>query len=141
MVVQVGSPQLSTVGILLNYDAATKGAAMTYKSILLSFALIFGYVAPAFADGFAIAGAGAFSCGKYLAERANNNAVGSNMLGSWIQGFLSGLNVAKTISEPEKKMVILPDFESILAYMDKYCRENPLSSVYLGSATLYGQLK
>ncbi len=114
---------------------------MTYKSILLAISLVLGAVAPAFAGGYPISGAGAVSCGKYLAQRSPNNPAVNNMMGSWIQGFLSGLNVARSIEQPDSKAAILPDFESILAYMDKYCRDNPLNDVYLGSLTLFNQVK
>jgi hypothetical protein len=81
-------------------------------------------------QGTAIAGAGAFSCGKYAGQVAFRSPT---IL--WMQGMLSGLNTARAIEK--KPMFLLPDSDSIGLYLDKYCRDNPLSSIYEGGITLW----
>lgn len=86
---------------------------------------------------FTIAGFGATSCGEYLQGRSFSNSQMNDNFSSWLQGYLSGVN----ISRQDRKYVNLPDAPSILAYMDKYCRDNPLKIVLEGANTLYRDLK
>ena len=62
------------------------------------------------------------------------------LLASWLQGFLSGMNAQRTMLT-DKDMKNLPDTASLLAYVDKYCRENPLKSGYEASLRLYSELE
>jgi hypothetical protein len=40
-----------------------------------------------------------------------------------------------------KRLKLLPDGPSMLAYVDKYCRENPLKTVFNGADTLFAELQ
>ena len=64
------------------------------------------------------------------------------MFGSWAQGYLSGTNDfrARALKAEAKDLVLVPDLDTILAYLDKYCRENPLNNVADGSSALYIEL-
>lgn len=84
-----------------------------------------------------IAGIGASSCGKYLGFRTEQTT--DFMMKSWVQGFLSGMNWSKYVAE--QRMSILPDAESLTAYLDKYCRENPLKDPWMGTIEMFNELK
>lgn len=100
------------------------------------FALLLFLISPVYAnEQLTIRGAGAVSCGKYL--EGQKNAVLTET--SWVQGFLSGMNVADAVIG--KQMISLPDLESINLYMINYCKENPLENAYLGSMNLYIELR
>lgn len=98
------------------------------------------YVAQAGAQssGQALAGAGTVSCGKYLAQKSE--LVIEHMTVSWVQGFLSGMNMAEYVTT-QQPFVLLPDSDSIAAYIEKYCRDNPLESPTGGAIQLYHDLR
>jgi hypothetical protein len=88
--------------------------------------------------GQALSGAGTTSCGQYIEHSADKDI--SDLFVSWAQGFLSGLNVADHAAT-HRDFVILPDSASIKAYLDKYCRENPLESPVKGTILLFKELQ
>lgn len=90
------------------------------------------------AEKQALSGAGTASCGEYLEHTANKQM--SNAFLSWAQGFLSGMNMADVIGG-KKNFALLPDAPTIKAYLDKYCRDNPLNSPVEGSLSLYKELR
>jgi hypothetical protein len=83
---------------------------------------------------FQIVGAGAVSCGRYLSLTTNQ----SQLVELWTQGFLSGMNLYRHFGT--QKAVLLPDAPSMKAYMDKFCRENPLSRYDEGAALMFIEL-
>lgn len=89
-------------------------------------------------SGHALAGIGTASCGKYIADKSIAGV--ENMLVSWVQGYLSGMNVAENAITKEP-FVLLPDSDSIALYIDKYCRDNPLESPIGGAIQLYHDLR
>lgn len=87
----------------------------------------------------AVIGHGSTSCGQWL--NARNQAKGQSVsyenmgahanrigMAQWTQGFLSGIN--STRIERNRQAYTLPDYDSIEAYMDKSCAENPLQNLY-----------
>lgn len=82
-------------------------------------------------------GAGTMSCGEYLKHKADTHVL--NIFISWSQGFLSGMNIADRIEN--RQLVLLPDASSIEAYLDKYCKDNPLKNPLVGSLLLYKELR
>lgn len=84
-------------------------------------------------------GAGASSCGQYLEARAKNSSALNAIFASWIQGFVSAMN-ARTY-EANAPIRNLPESATLLAYTDKFCRENPLADVANGAHALYGDLR
>jgi hypothetical protein len=60
-------------------------------------------------------------------DRTNRNTLVKPMFGSWAQGYLSGMNDlrSRALKAEVKNLPLLPDVDAILAYVDKYCRENP----------------
>lgn len=87
-------------------------------------------------EGYAFSGAGTTSCGNYI-EHGEDNAA---LFITWAQGFLSGANMAADVLA-NKDFVLIPDGASIKAYLDKYCRENPLESPSQGTIFLFRELQ
>ena len=72
-----------------------------------------------------VGGEGKVSCGTYLDHRRTGNEAQHYIYVVWIRGFSSGFNYGtkgKQVSSGLEK-------ETILAYIDKHCRDNPLNSV------------
>ena len=86
----------------------------------------------------ALAGIGMISCGKYLAQRSDHTF--RLMTISWAQGFLSGMNMADYTTS-KRPFVLLPDDESITAYIDEFCRKYPLESPAMGATRLYNEIR
>ena len=104
-------------------------------SALIALATFFA-LSPAQAEPkFPIAGNGAISCGQYLRPPKISKEASDTMMVTWIQGYLSGANAQRYI-ESNKEMKLQPDPESIIAFVDKYCRENPLKNVFDASLSL-----
>lgn len=89
-------------------------------------------------EGHVFSGAGTTSCGYYI-EHGEDNAAAALFI-TWAQGFLSGANMAANVLA-NKDFVLLPDGASIKAYLDKYCRENPLESPSQGTIFLFRELQ
>ena len=87
---------------------------------------------------FTLSGAGTASCGQYIAASSNEKLTGLYV--SWAQGFLSGMNMGYALSAG-REFIPLPDNESIKAYLDKYCRDNPLKQPLDGTVALYRELR
>ncbi len=87
-----------------------------------------------------IAGAGNTSCGKYVEFRTVKADMLETMILSWSQGFLSALNLVISTSN-NRKPFMLPDPPSIMLFLDKYCRDNPLKIILDGNVELYAEIK
>lgn len=77
-------------------------------------------------------GVGLNSCGQYLQDREkdNNKLVGiyGQVYTSWFHGYVSGFNTfASRQAEGQLEQA------TVVAYFDKWCRDNPLGSV-IGAA-------
>lgn len=110
----------------------------TTVAVFFAFALSTNLAAAQSTNGNVVSGAGATSCGQYLKNSASNNE-DTWLVITWAQGFLSGMNIAR--KNEKLKMVLLPDADSIRAYIDKYCRESPLESPFWGSIQLFQELQ
>ena len=71
-------------------------------------------------------------CGKYIEQRRTPNKQYDYLVGSWFYGFLSAYNYYGTT--PQVQVTI--DQDTVLAYLDKYCREAPLATVSVGAVQL-----
>lgn len=69
-----------------------------------------------------IYGAGVRSCGSWLEARKDDDVVWQVYV-QWTLGFLSAANVYLE-NTPQKT-----DSDAVIAWLDNYCRDNPLSSV------------
>lgn len=82
-----------------------------------------------------IRGTGGLGCGAYLEHRTKKLEGQENLYVQWVWAYLSAYNHFSTY-----KQVDLPEAATILAYTDKYCRENPLGIVAGAATTLIGEL-
>ncbi len=71
-------------------------------------------------------GAGMVTCAEWQQYRSTNNRPATLQLEAWVDGFLSGYNMAS-----EGRDVIAPKPESVAyyAWIDNYCQRNPLEKV------------
>lgn len=84
------------------------------------------------AQGVYVGGEGIVECGEYLKARQDNSETQVYIYATWVRGFISGYNVA-TSGKPTPK---IPATETILAYLDKHCREHPLDVLVTGAVAL-----
>lgn len=80
-------------------------------------------------------GVGSKSCGSWVHERANRTPWGMAQMTQWMLGYISA---ASAYSEHE---LGLSNFEGVVAYMDKYCQQNPLDRFESGVRNLIQELR
>jgi hypothetical protein len=83
-------------------------------------------------EGVLAYGIGGKGCGNYIENRRKPNQNFDNEMVEWTFGFISAYNLY--LLKPQVKQT-LPG-STILAYLDKYCRETPLATTGLGVAEL-----
>ena len=93
--------------------------------------LLWGIDAAASDGRFIVLGEGNTTCGMYLAHRRDAGPVQNFAYARWTQGFISGWNI---MAQPGQKIRTEVSPDTILAYADKYCRDNPLD-VFLNAAS------
>lgn len=106
-------PVLLVMGVTISTGAATQQAA-----------------------GASVSGEGITACGDYLASRRTVNETQDYVYATWLRGFTSGFNFATR----GKQITSVSAPATLLAYMDKYCRDNPLSTVAGGAFSLAREL-
>ena len=105
------------------------------KNILVASVLIVATAGQASAQrAFTSAGEGSVACGKYLEVRANRGDV-SNVVG-WTWGYMTAYNQWSTYPP----ITDFPANHTVVAYLDKHCRENPLDTVIQGVVQLVGDI-
>lgn len=105
------------------------------KKILVAAVLIVTTASPASAQrGFVSAGQGSTACGKYLEVRENQGDVTSVV--GWAWGYMTAYNQWSTYPQVND----VPASSTVLAYLDKHCRENPLDAVIHGVIQLVADL-
>lgn len=77
-----------------------------------------------------------YQCGSWIEARKDSGSSRASIMIVWTWGYVSGIAHA----DPRFKSIDLPNGSSISAWMDKYCRENPLKNIVLGSADLMEEL-
>lgn len=85
-----------------------------------------------------LSGAGAMSCGKYVALSADKGL--ADIFKTWAQGFLSGLNFAEH-GHNGNRWRVLSNADTIKLYLDKYCKENPMGHPYEGLLQMFTELR
>ena len=83
---------------------------------------------------FTIYGAGTKSCGNWLADRKEGQAMEQVEL-SWALGWLSASGAWLGVEHPGSYLRET-DANAIAAWLDKYCRDNPLKSIADASSSL-----
>ena len=85
-----------------------------------------------------IVGAGAFSCGKFIAgDDWSSRAV----FFAWAQGYLSGLNVKYFLDVSASGSTDLDDTDGQKVWLLNYCRENPLDLYFSAVNSLWVALR
>jgi hypothetical protein len=81
-------------------------------------------------------GQGVTSCGAWTAARSTKSAL-KNAHEQWLTGFVSGANW----TEAGPDFLAEPDFDALTAWVDNYCRAEPLAKVYTAATTLVRELR
>ena len=79
-------------------------------------------------------GAGTTSCGQYLQDRKTDSRFDYQYT-QWVSGYFSAYNFFSTYPQIERQSA-----ETVLAYLDKHCRDNPLHLVIQGVDAMVGEL-
>jgi len=116
-----------------NGVAAAQRNRLGYKRMILRTGILFLLAfSPSWlsaAENVLVFGGGTLSCGKWLESR--NDLATYYQLRQWVFGFVSGTNY----SAPRKQSNP-PDSEAGVAFIDQYCKNNPLHLLVLAAAAL-----
>lgn len=83
-------------------------------------------------EGALMFGSTVTSCGKYLEARARNNPADNYAFVFWFFGYVSAYNIYSKYPQYTAQV----DGSTILAYLDKHCRDAPLSTTHDGMLKL-----
>jgi|SRR6266487_4038328 hypothetical protein len=109
---------------------------MQFRAVVLATAMLAFSSAPAWS--VRIIGYGLESCGEWTYVRRTENA--TNLLyASWALGYLSGVNAANE-NFTKKDLLERQDARGLLAWMDNYCRANPLDKIGKALGMLVNEL-
>lgn len=86
-----------------------------------------------------ISGVGTNSCGRYLELRGTAMSGIDTTVVTWSQGFLAAMSIAG-VTLQKKQPIDIPDPASLVAYIDKFCRDNPLKKVWESTLMLYYEI-
>jgi len=84
-------------------------------------------------NSFSQTGFGSPDCGQWLAEKTSTRQ-------SWLAGYLSGLNMGAYATHNRNPLDGLSSMAQAYAWMDNYCRKNPLERVSSGGFQLFVEL-
>jgi hypothetical protein len=90
------------------------------------------------ADGNRIVyGAGLITCAEWQQYRSTDNKPATFQVQAWIDGFLSGYNFAGVETD-----ILAPKAQQVghYAWIDNYCRQNPLDMVGTATVALKNEL-
>jgi hypothetical protein len=96
---------------------------MLIRSALCVVSLLLGGAAP---GKYSMIGAGASSCGRWVADRSGQNLYDKVSDEQWVVGFLSGVGYES--SGPDNPLNDI-DADGVLAWIDNYCRAHPLDRI------------
>lgn len=100
------------------------------KKILLAVIALLLVVTVVYAEeGRITMGAGNDSCGKWIATR--EEPASHFQYKQWVFGYISGVNWNSS-----SKQSIPPDGEAAIAFIDQYCKNNPLHYLVLATTAL-----
>jgi hypothetical protein len=90
---------------------------------------------PVQAGNFVI-GSGTASCGTWTQARKAQSTI-SSLLAQWVAGYLSSANVNDSSPSDILKD---QDYDGLMAWVDKYCQENPLDVIGTAAQKLLEEL-
>jgi len=106
------------------------------NGIVRAFALVALTSLPLLAEAqvpISVWGSGGFSCGDWLED--TKREVSRIQYTEWMLGFLTSFNYYN-----RNNQVRPPDRASVSAWIDKYCRDNPLHQQFMAAAALVEEL-
>ncbi|QFS64813.1 hypothetical protein [Delftia tsuruhatensis] len=83
----------------------------------------------------AVSGAGASQkCGDWVAARSEQSksiqdSITRGMIGSWVQGYLSGINAAE-VQSTKRWAFDIPSSAVLDGLLDKTCKDDPLKDIF-----------
>jgi HdeA/HdeB family len=107
---------------------------------IVAIAVFFSFANMATAQSAFTVGIGTASCKDYLEIARDKNEGGRLIVVSWMQGYMSGLNLARTLPTSERKAIDIPDHDVLLAHLLLFCKQKPSESVASGTVKLYQSL-
>ncbi|QNK69182.1 hypothetical protein [Variovorax sp. PAMC26660] len=87
-------------------------------------------------DGATFNGVGVETCGAYLKVRRTSSTVEDAIFGQWVMGYVAAYNLYSN----QPAVTDLPTTSTVVAYLDKFCRDNPLDSVASGAMSMLADL-
>jgi hypothetical protein len=91
-------------------------------------------------DTFMTLGAGLKSCGTWTKERSEAGP-GKYNSAAWVQGYITAFNYWNAGPKDTNHITEGIDLHGILAWIDNYCRDNPLEDVAGATANLLTDLR
>lgn len=85
-----------------------------------------------------VLGYGGVSCGGWTKAHHPKSVEGLAQ-DNWVLGYVTGFNAYSGIRE--SNISAGTDNEALIAWIDNYCRSNPLDSIYIASVKLIHELK
>ncbi|WP_234637317.1 hypothetical protein [Delftia tsuruhatensis] len=73
-----------------------------------------------------------YQCGNWIESRRQTGSQDEQVMKLWLWGYVSGYVTAT----PRGEELDLPSGATVAAWMDKYCRDEPLSTIVTGGAAL-----
>lgn len=95
---------------------------------------------PGLAQTVPVRGTGTFACGQYIEYRRTMERTHPQIIAitQWVWGYMSAYNLYR--SQLFNSAIDPPDDVTILAYLEKFCRDHPLGTVLQGTRTLIEEL-
>lgn len=87
-------------------------------------------------------GTGTLSCGEFIKQKEANNSTQMDLFVQWSWGFMSAYamrdNFTVRWKGPSKtgNLTTMPDSSTVLLFLEKHCRENPLDNVLSATVAL-----
>ncbi len=99
------------------------------KKIIVVFLTLFSLGQVAAQEAIAGYGIGAGGCGEYLEHRKRDDRVAEGAYLNWVYGFFSARNYYEAGRGGRQILKETIPGATVLAYVDKVCRDHPLASV------------
>ena len=90
---------------------------------------------------FVITGTGGSSCGDAMEAMRTNHEMQINLYTQWMAGYLAGYAVAAADFRKPLRRKEATDFNTMRGWLEKHCRENPLSNIIHATVLLQKELQ
>jgi len=89
--------------------------------------------------GHAVAGIGMLTCKDWKEGRSLKTSAIDNVFTSWIQGYMSAINIEKLASD--QTTVALPKGPDLLAHVDTACKDDSSKTIFIIVRDYYAELR